>query len=159
MSTAEPTRPELINTTHRRAPGNETSALRCSECGEMHCEHQSGPGAPAVPHPVVQEVSYSVPDQPRPGGHECPNYPQSAVDEMEREAYERGISEGCRQTTGRRAVDADGVPWWIHECGLVTEAATRPGPHACESCEHAPGQWRALHVAAGSPSAEGDARS
>lgn len=53
------------------------------------------------------------------------------------------------QETGRwdgRARDADGVPWWIHDCGMVAESDERPGPHACESCGNAPGPWAPLWV-------------
>lgn len=52
---------------------------------------------------------------------------------------------------GRRAVDTDGTPWWIHDCGAVMPSAARPGPHACHYCDNAPGPWRELYRVAPAP--------
>lgn|SRR3954470_13908593 len=44
------------------------------------------------------------------------------------------------------AHDGKGNTWWIHDCGMVGEFATRPGPHACESCGNAPAPWGRLLI-------------
>lgn len=58
---------------------------------------------------------------------------------------------GPISTRGRRAVNGDGLPWWIHDCGAIMSSTDRPGPHACRVCGNAPGPWRELYRVAPVP--------